>query len=65
MVEEESMNKEKFESMLNDYIFTMKTPKLSDTLQLLEVKPKITERNIVGKRIIQKIETFVETFEIM
>lgn len=65
IVEEESMNKEKFELILNDYIFTMKTPKLSDTLQILEVKPKITERNIVGKRIIQKIETFVETFEII
>lgn len=62
IAEEEYLNKEKFQESINEYLFTQKTPKLSDTLQLLEIKPKITERSNIGKRIIQKVQDFVEVF---
>ena len=59
---EESLNKVKFQETINQFLFTSKTPKLSEALQLLEVKPKLTERNNIGKRIIQKVQDFVEVF---
>ena len=59
---EESLNKEKFQETINQFLFTSKTPKLSEALRLLEVKPKLTERNSIGKRIIQKVQDFVEVF---
>ena len=59
---EESLNKVKFQETINQFLFTSKTPKLSEALQLLEVKPKLTERNNIGKRIIQKLQDFVEVF---
>lgn len=59
---EESLNKEKFQDTINDFLFTAKTPKISEALKLLEIKPKITERNNIGKRIIQKVQDFVNVF---
>ena len=59
---EESLNKVKFQETINQFLFTSKTPKLSEALRLLEVKPKLTERNNIGKRIIQKVQDFVEVF---
>lgn len=60
--EDEHLNKEMFEECINEYLFTQKLPKLSDILKLLQIKPKITERSTIGKRIIQKVQDFVETF---
>lgn len=62
ITEEESLNKKMFENTVNDYIFTMKIPKLGETLKLLEIKPKLTERKNIGERIIQKMQNFVEIF---
>lgn len=62
IAEEEHLNKEKFEETINDYLFTQKTPKLRQTLQLLEIKPKLSERSNIGKRIIDKIHDFVNVF---
>lgn len=62
ITKEEFLHKEKFESCLNDYIFTSKVPKLGEAIKMLEVKPKITERNKTGKRIIEKMQDFVEIF---
>lgn len=62
IAEEEHLNKEKFEETLNEYLFTQKTPKLRQTLQLLEIKPKLSERSNIGKRIIDKIHDFVNVF---
>lgn len=59
---EESLNKDRFRDAIDDFLFTAKTPKISDTLKLLEVKPKLTERNNIGRRIIQKVQNFVDVF---
>lgn len=62
IAKEESLNKEKFQDSINDFLFTSKTPKISEALKLLEIKPKITERTNIGKRIIRKVQDFVEVF---
>lgn len=62
IAEEESLNKDKFQETINQFLFSSKIPKLSEALQLLEIKPKLTERNNIGKRIIQKVQDFVEVF---
>ncbi len=62
IAEEESLNKEKFQETIDSFLFTSKIPKMSDALKLLEIKPKLTERNNIGKRIIQKVQDFVEVF---
>lgn len=62
IAKEESLNKEKFQNSINDFLFTSKTPKISEAIKLLEVKPKITERNNTAKRIIDRIQEFVNVF---
>ena len=62
IAEEESLNKDRFRDAIDDFLFTSKTPKISDTLKLLEIKPKLTERNNIGRRIIQKVQDFVDVF---
>ena len=62
IAEEESLNKEKFQETIDSFLFTSKIPKMSDALKLLEIKPKLTDRNNIGKRIIQKVQDFVEVF---
>lgn len=59
---EESLNKDRFRDAIDDFLFTSKIPKISDTLKLLEIKPKLTERNNIGRRIIQKVQDFVDVF---
>lgn len=61
-VSEEFLNKDRFRDAIDDFLFIAKTPKISDTLKLLEVKPKLTERNNIGRRIIQKVQNFVDVF---
>ena len=62
IAEEEFLNKEKFQETIDSFLFTSKVPKMSDALKLLEIKPKLTERNTIGRRIIQKVQDFVEVF---
>lgn len=62
IADEESLNKERFRDAIDDFLFTSKTPKISDTLKLLEIKPKLTERNNIGRRIIRKVQDFVDVF---
>ncbi|MDR6515921.1 type I restriction endonuclease subunit R [Chryseobacterium camelliae] len=62
IVDEESLNKDRLKDAIDDFLFSSKTPKISDTLKLLETKPKLTERNNIGRRIIQKVQDFVDVF---
>ncbi|MGL6127545.1 type I restriction endonuclease subunit R, EcoR124 family [Chryseobacterium artocarpi] len=62
IADEEFLNKDRFRDIMDDFLFTSKTPKISETLKLLEVKPKLTDRNNIGRRIIQKVQNFVDVF---
>lgn len=62
IAEEENLNKVHFQSTISEYLFTEKTPKISEVLKLLEFKPKLAERNNIARRILDKIQDFVQTF---
>lgn len=62
IAKEENLNKEQFQNTISEYLFSEKTPKISEVLQLLEFKPKLTDRGTIARRILGKIQDFVQTF---
>ncbi len=62
LCKEEGLIKDKFQLVLENYLFTERLPLRDDIVSVLVVKPKLLERKIIGDRVIQKITDFVETF---
>lgn len=62
IAKEENLNKEQFQNTISEYLFSEKTPKISEVLQLLEFKPKLTDRGTIARRILGKIQDFAQTF---
>ena len=60
--DEEKLSPEKLNEVIGNYIFTERRPLPDDTVNMMEVKPKILERKSVVQRITDKILGFVETF---
>lgn len=61
--EEENLIPEKLHTVIENYLFTGRTPLGDDILKALKSKPKIRERKTIKQRIIEKVLTFVETFD--
>ncbi|MDJ1493679.1 type I restriction endonuclease subunit R [Cytophagaceae bacterium DM2B3-1] len=61
-VQEERVDREGIKRLVDDYIYTQRTPLRDDVIAVLEVKPKLLERKTIAERIIKKIRNFVETF---
>ena len=61
---EEAINTEKFEKVLEKYLYTEKTPQIEEIIQTLEIEPKLKERKSVFERIRWKMVEFVKKFEI-
>lgn len=59
---EEGLDSEKFESVINNYIYTGRMPRRDDLAAALVAKPKILERDTVIKRLAKKVTEFFETF---
>ncbi len=62
LCKEEGLIKDKFQLVLENYLFTERLPLRDDIVSVLVVKPKLLECKIIGDRVIQKITDFVETF---
>ncbi len=60
---DEWVDRERFEKVLSNYLYTWKKPLREDIVNTLNVKPKILERTSVIKRIMKKMFDFVEKFE--
>lgn len=60
--EKENVSVEKFESLVDRYIFTNRKPKQSDFADTLASKPSILQRNSILKRVNQHFNSFIETF---
>lgn len=58
----EGLNLEGLQKVINNYLFTEKTPMRDDVIELLSERPKLTERKTISERVIGKIKEFVETF---
>ena len=48
--------------VIDNYLFTVKTPLRDEIIDIMEVTPKLKERSTIVERIIDKIKAFVETF---
>ena len=59
---EENLDKEKVETIINDYLFTERKPNEEEVINALEKQPSILHRDTIGVRITDKIVNFVKTF---
>ena len=48
--------------VIDNYLFTEKTPLRDEIIDIMEIPPKLKERRTIAERIIDKIKAFVETF---
>lgn len=63
LVEEENLDKEKTQSLIEDYLFAEREPLRDELLNLLNgEKPSVLYRKKIGDRLLKKIVAFVETF---
>ena len=63
LVSEENLSAEKTEKLIEDYLFTERTPLRDEVLALVAgEKPGLLQRKGLGDRILQRITDFVETF---
>lgn len=63
IIKEESLNREKFRYILENYLFTNTLPLGEEIIETIEgEKPGIITRKKVAERIVEKLVNFVETF---
>ena len=63
LCEEEKLSSEKVEKIIDNILYTERTPLRDELLGLIEgPKPTILQRKNVGDKILEKINRFVETF---
>ena len=48
--------------VIDNYLFTEKTPLRDEIIDIMEIPPKLKERRTIAERIIDKIKAFVETY---
>lgn len=61
--EEEKLDKDKFEILINDYLYSEKMPLMEDIASTLSYKPKLLERKNVIEGIKERMMKFLEIFE--
>ena len=60
--EREGLDPEGLRKLIDDYLFTEKTPLRDDVISIMNARPKLKERKTITARIIEKIQEFVATF---
>ncbi|PCI44775.1 MAG: deoxyribonuclease HsdR [Alphaproteobacteria bacterium] len=60
--DEERLDRDGLQKIIDDYLFTEKTPMRDDVINIMEKRPGLKERSTISERIIGKIKSFVETF---
>ena len=60
--QEESLDTEKLQEVIGNYLFTEKKPMRDDIINMVTKRPTLKERGKIAERITQKILSFVETF---
>ncbi len=58
----EGLDLEGLQKVIDDYLFTDKSPMRDDVIGIMSKRPALKERRTVSERIIDKIKSFVETF---
>ena len=62
LCESERLDVGGLQKVIEDYLFTEKTPLRDDVIAVMHTRPKLRERRTIAERIIDKIKEFVETF---
>ena len=62
LCDEEGLNREGLDKVIGNYLFTNKTPLQVDVIRTMNKQPRLKERRQVGKRIIGRITSYVETY---
>jgi type I restriction enzyme R subunit len=63
IIKEEDLSAERTEKLIEDYLFSERTPLIDEVLGLLEgEQPTLLMRKKVGNRILSKVLAFIETF---
>jgi type I restriction enzyme R subunit len=63
IIKEENLSAERTEKLIEDYLFSERTPLIDEVLGLLDgEQPTLLMRKKVGKRILSKVLAFIETF---
>ena len=62
MCEEEGLDKDRFQLVHNDYLFSGKEPVSKPIVDAMTTKPKLRERRVKVPRIIERLMEFVERF---
>jgi type I restriction enzyme R subunit len=62
LCQEENLSPQKFESIVQTYVFANRLPRHQEIVDSLNFKPKILERKTLLERITLKIEEFITTF---
>ncbi len=60
--EEESLDAEKLEQVIGDFIYTEKEPLRDDIIGMMTKRPSLRDRKSIAERVKTKIMDFVETF---
>lgn len=61
-VEDEKLNPDKLKKLIEDYLFSQRTPKKQEIVDVLETQPTILKRASIGEIILGKFMDFVNTF---
>lgn len=61
-VEEENLDSEKFRKLIENFLFTQRTPKKEEVIQLLKEQPSILKRATIGEVLLSKFLNFIDTF---
>ncbi len=60
--QEEHLKPASLQQIINDYLFSERTPLRDEVVQIMDTKPKLLERKTVAERVIGKILDFVGSF---
>jgi len=62
MCKDEGLMTDKLQGLIDNYLYSGRKPRGDDIAQTLTVQPKILERGSIVKRVMNKFNSFIETF---
>jgi type I restriction enzyme R subunit len=61
-IAEEKLDGEKVKGLVEDYLFTQRTPTRQEVIETLESQPSVLQRKSIGETLLVKFGNFVDTF---
>ena len=61
-VADEHLNSDKLKSLVEDYLFSQRTPTRQEVIETLEQQPSVLKRKTIGETLLVKFQGFIDTF---